>query len=242
MWISGMHPVEELLSSPRQKVRQVLLSTDIPAPVRDFLAGRASGLGIACRTCPPAEWLRATGEKEGGGVAAELREFRYEEMDAWLASLPARASAFLLDGITDPQNFGAILRSARAFGLAGAIVPKDRSCPVTPAVFRASAGAAAHVPILMVPNLARAIDELKDSGFWIYAAEGTGETEVAELVPGARTGIVLGSEDRGVRRLVREKCDGTVRIGMERGVDSLNVAVSAGIFAFHLRKTLTSSG
>jgi 23S rRNA (guanosine2251-2'-O)-methyltransferase len=241
VWITGRHPVEELLASSRQKIRRLLLSFDVPAQTHDAFAERAARLGIAFRDCPAGEWIRATGDKEGGGIAAEIEEFRYEDFGPWLASLPDRASVFLLDGITDPQNFGAVLRSVRAFGIDGTILPRDRSCPVTPSVFRASAGAAAHVPVLMVSNLVRTIGELQEAGFWVYAAEGTGETEIGDFAPGARTGIVLGGEDRGIRRLVRETCDGSVRIGMERGIDSLNVAVSAGIFAFRLRKTLTSS-
>jgi 23S rRNA (guanosine2251-2'-O)-methyltransferase len=143
-----------------------------------------------------------------------------------------------LDGITDPHNLGAILRNARAFGIGGVIVPKDRSCPVTAAVFRASAGAAAHVPLVLVTNLARTAETLQESGFWLYAALEEGETDIAAMKPAARTGIVLGSEEHGIRKLVREKCDGSVRIPMEPGVDSLNVGVTAGILAYHLRSLL----
>ena len=110
-----------------------------------------------------------------------------------------------------------------------------QSCPVTPAVFRASAGAAAHVPVVQVTNLARAVDELQESGFWIYAAVMDGETDVSTFAPAQRTGFVLGGEDTGIRRLVREKCDGTVRIPMEAGIDSLNVGVTSGILAFCAR-------
>jgi 23S rRNA (guanosine2251-2'-O)-methyltransferase len=155
-----------------------------------------------------------------------------------VAALPGRATVFLLDGITDPHNLGAILRSARAFGVDGVIVPKDRSCPVTAAVFRASAGAAAHVPIAQVTNLARTVETLQEDGFWLYAAEEEGETDISTMRPAPRTGIILGSEEHGIRKLVREKCDGSVRIPMEPGVDSLNVGVTAGILAFHLRNLM----
>jgi 23S rRNA (guanosine2251-2'-O)-methyltransferase len=175
------------------------------------------------------------------GIAAELDEFRYADFHEWASALPASTLVFLLDGITDPQNLGAILRNVRAFGFDGVIVPKDRSCPVTAAVFRASAGAAAHVPVVQVTNLARTVETLKESGFWLYAAMGDGETDISSLKPAARTGIVLGSEEHGIRKLVREKCDGSVRIPMEPGVDSLNVGVTAGILAFYLRKSLTTS-
>lgn len=240
MWIAGRHPVEELLASAGQKAKRVLLSDAVPPEVRRRLAEQASAANVPCVTCSKGEWERRTGEKGGPGIAAEIEEFRHADLDDWVASLPGTAYVFLLDGITDPHNFGAILRNARAFGVSGVVVPMDRSCPVTPAVFRASAGAAAHVPIVLVTNLARTIETLQEAGFWMYAAHESGATEICALKPAARTGIVLGGEDRGIRKLVREKCDGSVRIDMEPGVDSLNVGVASGIVAFHLRKSLTS--
>jgi len=160
--------------------------------------------------------------------------FRYADIEDWVKGLRESSRAFLLDGVTDPQNLGAILRSARAFLFDGVIIPADRCCPVTGAVFRASAGAAAHVPVIQVKNIVRAIERLKESGFWVYAAEGKSGTDLVEFKPAKRTAIVLGGEDKGVRRLALEKCDGALRIGMAPGMDSLNVSVAAGIFAFGL--------
>jgi len=242
MWVTGRHPVEELLASKAQVARKVLLSDAVSPEARKEIERRARELSLPCLACPREEWERRTGEREGGGIAAEIADFRYADLAEWLPSLSGEARAFLLDGITDPHNLGAILRSARAFGFDGVILPADRSCPVTGAVFRASAGAAAHVPVVQVRNLARAIEELQEAGFWLYAAEGEGGgTELQAFRPAPRTAIVLGSEEKGIRRLVREKCDGAIRIGMAPGVDSLNVSVAAGIMAFSLRKPLTSA-
>ncbi len=236
MWITGRHPVEELLASDRQKPDRLLLSESIPRDLGRNLAERASRLHIPCVSCPKEEWERRTGDRGGGGIAAELSEFRYADFHDWMEGLGASALVFLLDGITDPQNLGAILRNARAFGVNGVVVPKDRSCPVTAAVFRASAGAAAHVPMTQVTNLSRAVEDLQERGFWLYAATEKGETGILDMKPATKTGIVLGSEEHGIRKLVREKCDGTVRIPMAPGVDSLNVGVAAGILAFLLRE------
>ncbi len=236
MWIAGRHPVEELLSSTRQRPRKVLFADSVPADVRKAVSARAAAAGVPCLSCAKDAWRKRTGEAEGAGVAAEIAEFVYGDLEDWTEALPGRAVAFLLDGVTDPQNLGAVIRNARAFGVAGVVVPRDRSCPVTAAVFRASAGAAAHVPVVQVTNLARAIDELKERGFWVYAAAGDGEIDIEDLSPANRSGFVLGSEDAGIRRLVREKCDGSVRIGMQPGVDSLNVAVASGILAFWARR------
>jgi len=182
----------------------------------------------------------ADGEREGGGIAAEIAGYVYAEIEGWISALPETARVFLLDGVTDPQNLGAIVRSARAFAFDGVVLPADRSCPVTGAVFRASAGAAAHVPVVQVTNLPRAIERLQEAGFWLYAAEGTEGTELSTFAPAKRTAIVLGSEERGVRRLARERCDGALRIPMAPGVESLNVSVAAGIIAYSIRKPLTS--
>ena len=176
MWITGHHPVEEILSSRLQRPRKVLLADSVPEQQKASILAMANAAGIPCLTCRKEEWHRRTGDKGGAGVAAEILEFRYAALTPWLESLPARAVVFLLDGITDPHNLGTVLRNARAFGIAGVVTPKDRSCPVTAAVFRASAGAAAHVPVVQVTNLARAVEDLKESGFWIYAAAGDGET------------------------------------------------------------------
>jgi 23S rRNA (guanosine2251-2'-O)-methyltransferase len=111
---------------------------------------------------------------------------------------------------------------------------------VTGAVFRASAGAAAHVPVVQVTNLARAIERLQEAGFWLYAAEGSEGTDLSAFAPAKRTAIVLGSEEKGVRRLARERCDGAVRIPLAPGAESLNVSVAAGIIAYSTRKSLTS--
>lgn len=239
MWVTGHHPVEEVLSSRLQRARKILLADSVPRKVRESLAAMAEAAGIPCLTCPREEWHRRTGETEGGGVAAEIPDFFYSDLSSWLGSLPDRSAAFLLDGITDPHNLGTVLRNARAFGFSGVVIPRDRSCPVTAAVFRASAGAVAHLPVVQVTNLARAVEELQESGFWVYAAVMDGETDLDAFVPAHRTAFILGSEDTGIRRLVREKCDGSVRIPMEPGIDSLNVGVTSGILAYCVRTLRT---
>jgi len=240
LWVTGRHPVEELLASTTQRARKVLLSDAVPKEVRSGFEQRAKALALPCVTCPREEWERRTGEREGGGIAAEIAEYVYAEIEGWISGLQETARAFLLDGITDPQNLGAIVRSARGFAFDGVILPVDRSCPVTGAVFRASAGAAAHVPVIQVTNLARAIERLQEAGFWLYAAEGTEGTDLSAFAPAKRTAIVLGSEEKGIRRLARERCDGAVRIPMAPGAESLNVSVAAGIIAYSIRKPLTS--
>ncbi|MBI5906392.1 MAG: 23S rRNA (guanosine(2251)-2'-O)-methyltransferase RlmB [Deltaproteobacteria bacterium] len=237
MWVTGRHPVEELLASATQRARKVLLSDAVPKEVRAGFERRAKELALPCLTCPRQEWDRRTGEREGAGIAAEIAEYRYAEMEEWISGVPETARAFLLDGVTDPQNLGAILRSALAFGFDGVLIPEDRSCPVTGTVFRSSAGAAAHLPVVQVKNLARAIERLQEAGFWVFAAAGEEGSDLAGFDPAKRTAVVLGSEEKGVRRLAREKCDGSLRIPMAPGMESLNVSVAGGIIAYSIRKT-----
>ena len=241
IWVTGRHPVEELLASTTQRARKVLLSDAVPREARAGFEKRAKELAVPCLVCPRQEWERRTGEREGGGIAAEIAEYAYAAMEEWVSALPGTSRVFLLDGITDPGNLGGILRSARGFAFDGVVLPSDRSCPVTGAVFRASAGAAAHVPVVQVTNLVRAIERLQEEGFWLYAAEGTGGTDLSAFSPARRTAIVLGSEEKGIRRLARDRCDGAVRIPMAPGAESLNVSVAAGIIAYSIRKPLTSS-
>jgi len=240
LWVTGRHSVEELLASATQRARKVLLSDTVPKEARAGFEKRAKELALPCLTCPRQEWERRTGEREGGGFAAELAEYLYAGMEEWIRALPLTARVFLLDGITDPGNLGGILRSARGFAFDGVVLPADRSCPVTGAVFRASAGAAAHVPVVQVTNLVRAIERMQEAGFWLYAAEGTEGTDLSAFAPAKRTAIVLGSEEKGIRRLARDRCDGSIRIPMAPGTESLNVSVVAGIIAYSIRKPLTS--
>jgi 23S rRNA (guanosine2251-2'-O)-methyltransferase len=140
-----------------------------------------------------------------------------------------------LDGVTDPRNLGAVLRAADGAGTSGVLIPKDRAVGVTPAAVKASAGASEHACVARVTNLRRAIDRMKEAGLWVYAAEagGTPHTEIGLAGPVA---LVLGSEGRGVRRLIREGCDGTISIPMLGAVGSLNVSVAAAVLRYEARR------
>jgi 23S rRNA (guanosine2251-2'-O)-methyltransferase len=141
----------------------------------------------------------------------------------------------VLDGVTDPHNLGAVLRVAEGAGASGVVIPKDRAAGVTAAAVKASAGASEHVPIARVTNLRRAIDRMKEAGLWVYAAE-VGGTPYTELDLTGPVGLVLGSEGRGMRRLVREGCDGAVSIPMLGAVGSLNVSVAAAVLLYEARR------
>ncbi len=141
----------------------------------------------------------------------------------------------LLDGITDPQNLGSIIRSAEIFGASGVVIPKARSATISPAAWKASAGAIEHIPIVKA-NLTDAGRQLKDNGFWLIGAEGDLGQDVDEFEWPKKAAIVLGSEGSGLTRLVKKECDFLVKIPMFGKVASLNVSVSAGILLHECRR------
>jgi 23S rRNA (guanosine2251-2'-O)-methyltransferase len=143
----------------------------------------------------------------------------------------------ILDGVTDPRNLGALLRVADGAGVSGVVVPKDRAAGVTPAAVKASAGASEHVPVARETNLRRALEKVKKVGVWTYAAEGGAAASVyTNLDLSGPVAFVLGSEGRGIRRLVREGCDGAVSVPMCGVVSSLNVSVAAAVLLFEARR------
>jgi 23S rRNA (guanosine2251-2'-O)-methyltransferase len=166
-------------------------------------------------------------------VAARVGPYPYVDLEDLLAA--PDTLVVVLDGVTDPHNVGAVLRVAEGAGASGVVIPKDRAAGVTAAAVKASAGASEHVPIARVTNLRRAIDRMKEAGLWVYAAE-VGGTPYTELDLTGPVGLVLGSEGRGMRRLVREGCDGAVSIPMLGAVGSLNVSVAAAVLLYEARR------
>lgn len=142
----------------------------------------------------------------------------------------------VLDGITDPHNLGACIRSADAFGVDAVIIPQDRSAQVTPTVHKVSSGASQNIPVIVVGNLARALTDLKAQGFWIYGLAGEAPDSITTTEFITPTVLVLGAEESGLRRLTKEHCDFLIKIPMLGSVESLNVSVATGISLFEVRR------
>jgi 23S rRNA (guanosine2251-2'-O)-methyltransferase len=226
--IYGVRPVIEALRGGRRKVFEVLDATG-----NAEVANVARAAGVPVRKVPQAK----IGELARGGVhqgiAARAEPYPYVELEDLLATPDPLVVA--LDGVTDPQNLGAVLRVADGAGASGVVIPKVRAAGVTAAAVKASAGASEHVPVARVTNLRRAVDLMKDAGLWVYAAE-VGGTPHTDLDLTGPVGLVLGSEGRGVRRLVREGCDGAVSIPMLGAVASLNVSVASAVLLYEARR------
>ena len=153
-------------------------------------------------------------------------------MIEYLSSLDHPALVLVLDGLTDPHNLGACLRSADAAGVDAVIVPRDKSVGLTPVVRKVASGAAETVPFVLVTNLSRTLSKLKKSGLWICGAVGESDKSFCDVDLSVSTAIVMGSEDRGLRRLTRDCCDYLVSIPMQGAVPSLNVSVATGVVLF----------
>lgn len=229
--VYGIHAVEEMLSAMSDRVRQVLVDANGGSGARR-VADEARRVGVEVRVLPATAFRNLSRGRPFQGVAARIAAYEYadlEDVSALAARTDPRALLVALDSVKDPGNLGSILRSSAFFGVKGLILPRDRSVEVTPTVARTSAGALASVPVAQVTNLARSLRELKDEGWFIVGADAHEGSDLEEL---ERTGpcvLVMGSEEKGLRRLVRESCDLLVTITALGGFESLNVGVSAGI-------------
>jgi len=180
------------------------------------------------------ELTEAAGTPDHQGVVAWCAPYVYA--DAW--ELASRPSPLLccLDQVTDPRNLGAVVRSAAGAGATGVIVPEHRAARVTPAVCRSSAGAVEHLPLAVVPNLARYLADVKSNDLWVYAAVADGHRSLWETDLSGGVALVLGGEGRGVRPLVLRTCDATLSIPLAASVESLNVSVAAAVLLYEARR------
>ena len=176
----------------------------------------------------------AAGTRDHQGVLAWTEPYRYA--DAWELADQERPLLVCLDRVTDPRNLGAVCRSADGAGATGVVVPSHGSAAVTPAVAKASAGAVEHLPVAVVTNLARYLEEIKRDDLWIYAAAGDAEQTLWQADFKGGTVLVLGAEGKGLRPLVRRRCDAAVSVPLAGRVESLNVSVAAALLLYEARR------
>lgn len=227
--IYGIRPVIEALKSGRREVFEIL-----DAVGEEEVATEAGIRGAPVRRVPREELEQLARGGVHQGIAARVGPYPYVSLDEVLSGpVPL---VLVLDGVTDPRNLGAVLRSAEGAGVSGVVVPKDRASGVTATAVKASAGASEYVRVARETNLPRALEKMKEAGLWVYAAQGEGGMGHTDLDLSGPVALVVGSEGRGVRRLVRETCDGAVSIPMVGHVSSLNVSVAAAVVLFEARR------
>jgi 23S rRNA (guanosine2251-2'-O)-methyltransferase len=231
-WVWGRHACAAALDNPDRRIRRILVT-------RDLAAQLAPGTGR-----PAAEILepaRIAAALEPGaihqGIALEvfpLEPLSLEDV------LPARRPLVVLDQVTDPHNVGAILRSAAAFDAAAVILPRDHAAPQGGVMARAAAGALDLVPLVYVTNLARALEDMKQAGYWVAGLDGAASTALADAKLNALTALVLGAEGAGMRRLTKESCDLLVRLPMHPQMESLNVSNAAALALYEIYRAAHS--
>ena len=234
-FVYGVNPVLEALRAHPGDVLRVLVERGREGRTSQGaarVAEAAMEAGVRVEDVAQGDLAQRSRSGVHQGVGAELTEFRYAELEDVLAGVQGAAFLLVLDGVTDPQNLGALVRSAYALGGHGVVVPKDRAAGITPAASKAAAGALEHCPVARVTNLSRALDQMKEQGIWTVALAADGEKQLREVDLTVPTALVLGSEGSGVRPLVRRTCDHVARIPMAGQIGSLNVS-AAGAMALY---------
>lgn len=232
MIIFGHNPVREAIRAHSVRLRYVGVSRTERGKLGRLVA-EARAAGVDVRVLPADQIERLAGGGVHNGVVAELAEVVYADFEDVIEDSDPPDRVFMLDGVQDPQNLGAVLRVADVFGFGLVVVPKHESASLSPAAVKASAGASEWVPIAQVTNLSRAIEALQSAGYWVHGADGGGEPlDVVDFR--GRVAIVLGSEGRGIRKGVLDHCDRRVAIAMRGRLESLNVATAAAVFAYEV--------
>jgi 23S rRNA (guanosine2251-2'-O)-methyltransferase len=237
--IEGRRPVLEALRAGRSVTEVLLASGAKPSDVIQEIARFAERRSIPIRMLPRRELEARARTRNPQGVIALAAGFAYTSIDHLFERAAVAATApviVALDGITDPQNLGAVARSAEAAGAHGLIVPTRRSAGVTEAATRASAGALEHLPVVQVTNLHRALGELKERGVWIVALDSDAKQSIYDVDLTDPVCLVIGSEGDGLSRLTRDRADHLVRIPMAGRVGSLNASAAGAVVLFELRR------
>jgi 23S rRNA (guanosine2251-2'-O)-methyltransferase len=243
--VHGVNPVRELLRAGGEAPAELWVAEGAEKARLGDLVRLARERGAKVREAPRQKLDRLAGTDRHQGVVAVVADYRYRDVEELLEAAKARGEPPLLvvlDGIEDPQNLGAIIRSAHALGAHGVVVAKDRASGVTPTVAKASAGAVEHCPVARVTNVAQTIETLKESGVWTVASDAEAEVDVGAVDLTGPIALVVGGEGQGVRPLVRRGCDHLVRIPMAGEIGSLNASASAAILLYEAQRQRRGTG
>ncbi|TGN38201.1 23S rRNA (guanosine(2251)-2'-O)-methyltransferase RlmB [Marinobacter confluentis] len=240
-FIFGWHAVEAVLKQEPARLQQVWIQTGRQDKRVQSVTETLDSLGVAWQVVHRKELdKRVSGVHQG--VVAQVSESREWTEDDLLQSLAAQGEPpflLILDGVTDPHNLGACLRTADAVGVQAVIVPKDKSASLSPTVRKVACGAAETVPLVRVTNLARFMRVLRDDGVWLIGTAGEADRTLYQADFKGPVALVMGAEGKGMRRLTREHCDLLIKIPMQGQVDSLNVSVATGVCLYEaLRQRL----
>ena len=236
-YIVGRNPVIEYLQHRPSYVEKIWIAEGKTHSRIHHIIAQAKQAGVPVKRCTRRELDRLESSVPHQGVIALVNPTRYSDLSSILAKIQGNESDALLvmlDGVQDPRNLGAVLRTADAANADAVLIPKNRAVGITPAVHKASAGASEHVPIVRVTNIAQTVDALKKAGVWVVGSAGDASCSYTEANFSVPLCLVLGSEGEGIRRLVKEKCDYLVHLPMLGQIESLNVSVAAGVLLYEV--------
>ncbi|MEC1717465.1 23S rRNA (guanosine(2251)-2'-O)-methyltransferase RlmB [Schinkia azotoformans] len=234
-WIIGKNPVLEALRAERD-INKIWIAEGSNKGQMQQVIGLAKQAGVIVQYVPKQK-LDHTVSGNHQGVAASVAAYQYAEIEDLFNKAAAKNEDpffLILDEIEDPHNLGSILRTADAAGAHGVIIPKRRAVGLTAAVAKASTGAIEHVPVARVTNLARTMEELKEKGIWIIGTDAKGKQDFRQMDAKMPLAIVIGSEGKGIGRLISEKCDFLIRLPMVGKVTSLNASVAASLLMYEV--------
>ncbi|MBZ2167219.1 23S rRNA (guanosine(2251)-2'-O)-methyltransferase RlmB [Marinobacter sp. F4216] len=240
-YVFGWHAVEAVLKREPERLQRVWIQTGRQDKRVGRITEALEDLGVAWKVVHRRELDERVSGVHQGIVAAvsESREWTEDDLLSMLSAADAPAFLLVLDGVTDPHNLGACLRTADAVGVQAVVVPKDKSASLTPVARKVACGAAETVPFVRVTNLARFLRTIKDEGVWLIGTAGEAQATLYQADFKGPVALVMGAEGKGMRRLTREHCDQLINIPMLGHVDSLNVSVATGVCLYEaLRQRL----
>lgn len=238
-WVYGRHAVEAVLAGDPAGVLEIWIESELEGGTASMAERAAAETGLSIKRVHRRTLRRHLGDVVHQGIAVRYRATAPRatpDLASLLGGAGDEALLVLLDGVTDPHNLGAILRTADAAGVTAVIAPRRRAAGLTPAARKVASGAAETVPFLQVGNLSEAMARLAQAGVRLVGAAGDASTAYCDADLKGPLALVLGGEDRGLRRLTRERCDQLVRVPMAGVVESLNVSVTAGVLLFEARR------
>lgn len=238
-FVAGPHAALEVLRAGKRTVRRLALARQEGGAIIEAILDLARQRQVPVETRPREALDRQVRGATHQGVILEVGPFPYAEPETLVgqaAAGPGQAFLLVLDGVQDPQNLGAIVRSAEAAGVHGCILPRDRAVGVSPAAVRASAGATEHLPIAQVTNLATFLESIKSQGLWVVGTDATGGRDLFTTDLSVPLVLVIGGEERGLRRLTRSRCDLIVQIPSRGKVTSLNASAAAAVCLFEVAR------
>lgn len=244
-FVYGVHAVLALLTNPHRVINKLFVSQDRVDKRLQEVLDKAEQAQISIEKLSVQNMNQRFADFTHQGVvasASSLRDYGEPDLLSLLESSKKPSLILILDGVTDPHNLGACLRSADATGVDFVVIPKDKSASITPVVSKVACGAAESVPLVRVTNLVRSMELLKEHGVWIYGAAGEANSSLYQMDCSGTIAIAMGAEGEGLRRLTREHCDGLFSLPMLGSVDSLNVSVATGVSLYEVIRQRQKGG